>query len=142
MQQTCGQSGDPICSAVRSWLPNVNWAPLVASLITVALILTIALVLRNVTHRVIRRVTHRAAEGMMPERLRRNGTHADGHPVVLSERRRQRAETMGSVLSHLATIVIMGTAVLMVIGRLGIDIAPLLTSGRIIEYVMEQLQDV
>jgi small conductance mechanosensitive channel len=126
-QQTCGQQGDPICSAVRSWLPNENWAPLVASLITVVVIVLIALVVRNLTHRLIDRVTRRAAEGVMPERLRRTAGEG-GHPTVLTERRRQRAETMGSVLRHLASVIILGTAALMALGRLGIDIAPLLTS--------------
>jgi small conductance mechanosensitive channel len=128
MEQACAQSGDPICPAVKHLLPDSGWAPLVASLITIVVILLIALVLRNVAHRVIHRIARRAAEGMMPERLRRSAMAGGGHPAVVTERRRQRAQTMGSVLSHLATVVIMGTAVLMILGRLGIDIAPLLTS--------------
>ncbi|MFI6740752.1 mechanosensitive ion channel family protein [Nonomuraea sp. NPDC050451] len=107
---------------------NATWAPLVASLITIVLILVLAFVLRNVAHRLITRVVNRAATGgSLTSRFRKSAV-PDSIDALLHERRKQRAETMGSVLKHVASIVILGTAVLTVLDRLTIPIAPLLTS--------------
>ncbi|MFE3451515.1 mechanosensitive ion channel family protein [Nonomuraea sp. NPDC059194] len=116
------------CQGVRDFLPGGVWAPIVASIITIVLILLIAIVVRNLTHRLITRIVNRAASSAsITGRLRKS--HAtDGIDVLLHERRKQRAETMGSVLRHIASIVIIGTAVLTVLDRLTIPIAPLLTS--------------
>ncbi|MGW4963876.1 mechanosensitive ion channel family protein [Nonomuraea sp. NPDC004186] len=84
--------------------------------------------LRKVAHRVITRVVNRAATGgSITSRFRKNAV-PDSIDALLHERRKQRAETMGSVLKHVASIVILGTAVLTVLDRLTIPIAPLLTS--------------
>ncbi|MFG1705197.1 mechanosensitive ion channel family protein [Nonomuraea sp. M3C6] len=109
-------------------LDNAPWAPLVASAITVVLILVLGFVLRNVSHRLITRVVNRAATGGSITSRFRKDTATDGIDALLNERRKQRAETMGSVLKHVASIVILGTAVLTVLDRLTIPIAPLLTS--------------
>ncbi|WP_308250233.1 mechanosensitive ion channel family protein [Sphaerisporangium fuscum] len=106
-----------------------SWASPLAWLISLVLIVAIALVVRAVLHRVIDRVIRRAAEGVMPERLRmKMATPMDGTAAVLSERRRQRAETLGSVLSSLVSVIVFGTAALMILGRFGMDLAPVLTS--------------
>ena len=47
------------------------------------------------------------------------------------ERRRQRAEAIGSVLLSFATAAIFSIALLMVLGELGIELAPLLASAGI-----------
>ncbi|MFC4009209.1 mechanosensitive ion channel family protein [Nonomuraea purpurea] len=109
-------------------LNNWTWAPLVASAITVVLIIVLAFVVRGIAHRVITRVVNRAATGGSITSRFRKGAATDGIDVLLHERRKQRAETMGSVLKHIASIVILGTAVLTVLDRLTIPIAPLLTS--------------
>ncbi|MGN9845368.1 mechanosensitive ion channel family protein [Nonomuraea sp. H19] len=108
--------------------PNASWAPLVATAVTVVLILVMAFVLRKVAHRLITRVVNRAATGGSIASRFRKGAVTDGIDALLHERRKQRAETMGSVLKHVASIVILGTAVLTVLDRLTIPIAPLLTS--------------
>ncbi|WP_241564345.1 mechanosensitive ion channel family protein [Nonomuraea polychroma] len=107
---------------------NAPWAGLVSSAIVIVLIVVLAFVVRKVAHRLIARVVNRAATGgPLTSRFRR-GAATDGIDALLHERRKQRAETMGSVLKHVASIVIMGTAVLTVLDRLTIPIAPLLTS--------------
>ncbi|MEU4331127.1 mechanosensitive ion channel family protein [Nonomuraea dietziae] len=117
-----------VCNGLRDFLPGGAWAPIVASVVSIILIVVIAIVLRNVAHRVITRVVNRAASGTsITGRLRRTQA-TDGIDALLHERRKQRAETMGSVLRHIASIVIMGTAILTVLDRLTIPIAPLLTS--------------
>ena len=99
----------------------------------VVLTVLIALLLRRVINRMITRITLRMAEGTMPERLReRTRTVFDGSPVLVSERRRQRAETMGSVLRSIASILILGTAAVTVLGYLGLNLTPFLASASII----------
>ena len=128
VRTTCSGSNDVICPLVEGILPE-GWAPFAAWVITIVLILAGALILRKVVLRLIDRITRRAAQGVLPEKLRaRAGRQADAAQVLLTERRRQRAETIGSVLRHAATILIMGTAILMVLGRFGMNLAPLLTS--------------
>jgi small conductance mechanosensitive channel len=125
---TCTSSNDVICPLVEGILPK-GWAPFAAWLITIVLILAGAFVLRKLVLRLIERITRKAAQGVLPEKLRaRSGQQTDAAQVLLTERRRQRAETMGSVLRHVATVVIMGTAFLMVLARFGMNLAPLLTS--------------
>ncbi|MEU7896402.1 mechanosensitive ion channel family protein [Nonomuraea sp. NPDC049152] len=126
MAEVCGD--DPVCSTLAGYFQNAAWAPLVASIITIILILLIAVVVRNLSHRLITRVVNRAAASSSITGRLRKGRATDGLDVLLHERRKQRAETMGSVLRHVASIVIMGTAVLTVLDRLTIPIAPLLTS--------------
>ncbi|WP_246149470.1 mechanosensitive ion channel family protein [Nonomuraea turkmeniaca] len=107
---------------------DAPWAPLVSSAIVIVLIVVLAFVLRKIAHRVIGRVVTRAANGGSLMTRFRKGVATDGIDALLHERRKQRAETMGSVLKHVASIVILGTAVLTVLDRLTIPIAPLLTS--------------
>lgn len=128
MAGSCENDPAGICSTLVGMFQNATWAPLVASLITIVLILVLAIVLRKVAHRVITRVVNRAATGgSITSRFRKNAV-PDSIDALLHERRKQRAETMGSVLKHVASIVILGTAVLTVLDRLTIPIAPLLTS--------------
>ncbi|WP_240777505.1 mechanosensitive ion channel family protein [Nonomuraea basaltis] len=107
---------------------DTGWAPLVSSAIVIALIIVFAFVLRKIAHRVIGRVVNRAATGGSITSRFRRASATDGIDALLHERRKQRAETMGSVLQHVASIVILGTAILTVLDRLTIPIAPLLTS--------------
>ncbi|MEO3891821.1 mechanosensitive ion channel family protein [Nonomuraea sp. B5E05] len=107
---------------------NAVWAPMAASAIVIVLIVVLALVLRKIAHQMITRLVHRTAAKSSITRRFRRGAATDSIDALLRERRKQRAETMGSVLKHVASIVILGTAVLTVLDRLTIPIAPLLTS--------------
>jgi small conductance mechanosensitive channel len=112
----------------RAWLDT----PL-TKFVWIVFAFVIAMIVRRIAHRMIDKVTLRMAEGTMPERLReRTRTIFDGSPVLVSERRRQRAETMGSVLRSIASIVILGTALFTMLGELGLDLAPFLASASII----------
>jgi small-conductance mechanosensitive channel len=93
--------------------------------------LVIALIVKRIAHRMIDKVALQMAEGTMPDRFR-NRTVVNGSPVLVSERRRQRSETMGSVLRSIASIVILGTAAITILGELGLDLAPFLASASII----------
>lgn len=99
----------------------------------IILCVVIALLLRRVVNRTITRITLRMAEGTMSERIReRTRTIFDGSPVLVSERRRQRAETMGSVLRSIASIIIIGTASITVLGYIGLNLTPFLASASIL----------
>ncbi|MFC4062522.1 mechanosensitive ion channel family protein [Planomonospora corallina] len=128
--------GDVVCELLASVLPAEKWAPVIAGLITIAVIIVVAMVLRNIAHRLITRVVRRASAGgaSIAGRLRggRQTVQPEGLDAVAAERRRQRAETIGSVLRPVATIVILGTAALTVLERLSVPIAPLLASVSII----------
>ncbi len=134
MSGACGQDGGVICGLVQTVLP-ATWAPvvagLIAALIAIVLITVVALILRNMSHRLITRVVQRASSGKpsLAGRLRgKDAAPLDGLDAILAERRRQRAETMGSVLKHVASVIILGTAALTILERLTVPIAPLLTS--------------
>jgi small conductance mechanosensitive channel len=135
LTQACTNGEGVVCTILNASFPNgvYTWVPLVAGamdvVLIVAFILCIALLVKSLLHRLITRLTLRASESVLPERLRGMGTTSlDGTAAILTERRRQRAETMGSVLRSIASVVVLGTAALTITTRLGIPIAPLLTS--------------
>ncbi|SKB08498.1 mechanosensitive ion channel family protein [Aeromicrobium choanae] len=95
------------------------------------LIVLIAIVLRWLAHRFINRLTGRAAKGAVPGILAQSkaGVFLADLRNGSSERRRQRAETMGSLLRSIASGVIWSIAFVMVLGVFGLPIAPLLTGA-------------
>ncbi|WP_319019086.1 mechanosensitive ion channel family protein [Microbispora sitophila] len=139
--KACEKSEGVFCTVLNSAFPDREfpaWVQLVAGVVDVlvmlVLILAGALIIRNVVHRLITRLTMRASVGVLPERLRGKTvlSSTEAAVAIMTERRRARAETMGSVLRSLASVVILGTAALMVFAKLGVELAPLLTSVGII----------
>jgi small conductance mechanosensitive channel len=105
---------------------------LLAKPLRIVLIVVLALLARYLLHRFITRLALRTAEGAVPERLRRRTLAAQ--PVFdlpPTERRRQRAETMGSVLRSIVSFAVFTVAALMVLSELGLDVAPLIASAGI-----------
>ncbi|GLW10818.1 mechanosensitive ion channel protein MscS [Microtetraspora sp. NBRC 13810] len=123
---TCENDQGFVCPLLNGLFPGSldAWVPLIAGLTDLIVILALAFLLRGIGHRLISRIVNRAAETTLPLRKRR----LEGVDLLLTERRKQRAETMGSVLKHVASIIVLGTAALTVLDRLGIPITPLLTS--------------
>src|SRR5690606_6574197 len=100
----------------------------------ILLIVVLALLLRYFLHRMIRRLT-RARDGEKPgllrplrERLPASLQEAAG---LRSERRRQRAESRGSVLRSVTSATIFAVAVMLILGELGVNLAPLSASAGI-----------
>ena len=125
-----------MCKLVYGWTSN-DWLAqfsewLVAKPLTILLILLVALVARALLHRMIRHLAERAAGGTVPGVLQRGRASALLEASLLSERRRQRAETMGSVLRSVTTGVVFTIASVMILSELGIDIAPLIASAGIL----------
>ncbi len=102
----------------------------------ILLIVALALVARMVLNRVIKRVVSGAATGTVPVVLRplhdrTKGILLDATPL-LSERRRQRAETIGSVLRSIVSALILAVAGAMVLAELDFNLGPIIASAGIV----------
>ena len=98
----------------------------------IALIVVIAILVRWIARRLIDRLTRGTENGKVPavlRPLRERAPQALG-PLV-SERREQRARTIGSVLKSITTFVVFGVAFIQVLAELGYDVTPILTSAGI-----------
>ncbi len=111
-------------------------SPAVATAWHIALIVVLAVVVRLVVTRAIGRVIEEAVTGTVPVALRPlrgrgNGTVVDSAPL-LTERRKQRTKTIGSVLRSVTSIAVFGVATTMVLSELDFDLAPIIASAGIV----------
>ncbi|WP_326599022.1 mechanosensitive ion channel family protein [Streptomyces sp. NBC_01803] len=104
-----------------------NWEAWLASGLRVLLILGIAFTARFVVRRAITRLIAR----LNREDSDKRRSAALGGLLVNPERRRQRSETIGSVLRSTASVLVLGTAALMVLDELGVRLGPLMASAGI-----------
>ena len=127
----CAQVWD---STHLNWLADLtNWDWLVAKPFKILVILLIAFVIRILLHRMIRRLTSGNGSGKRPallRPLRERAPQASG--VMLSERRGQRAKTIGSVLTSIVSFVVWGIAFVLVLGEFGLDLTPIIASAGVI----------
>jgi small-conductance mechanosensitive channel len=139
MAANCSEGGS-LCEAVYNWTHNAwvaessNW--LIAKPARIALIILLALAARWLAHRFISRATTSSGPRRVPAILRPLRERAPGSLVaasrqLLSERRRQRAETIGSVVRSGVSALIFTIAVMEVLHELGLDLAPLIASAGI-----------
>ncbi|TQM80638.1 small conductance mechanosensitive channel [Saccharothrix saharensis] len=116
--------------AVEWW---VTHGPKIAEgALRIALTLIIAVVVRFLLRRLIDRMT-RGNGGRKPKLLkplRERAPQALG--ALVSERREQRAKTIGSVLKSFVTIIVFGVAFIQILTELGMNPAPILTSAGIL----------
>lgn len=105
-------------------------APLYILLVLMAAWLAQATVTRGV-----RRAIRRAASSAQRERLgvaKRAARTAELTDIMMNERREQRAEAIGQLLKSASQLLIWGTASLLVLTKLGVDVAPLLASAGVV----------
>lgn len=116
------------------WLAEGGYY-LLAKPIRIAIILVLALLARHVAHRVINRLVASVGEGRGPELLRplrdRMPPRLQTATLMRSERRRQRARALGSVLLSVASAVVFTVAAMLVLAELGMNLGPLLASAGI-----------
>ncbi|MEU7787622.1 mechanosensitive ion channel domain-containing protein [Amycolatopsis sp. NPDC049159] len=117
----------------NAWLAgSANW--LLTKPLKILMILVIAFVVRLLIRRMINRVTtFPRSGGKLPallRPLRERAPEVLGSAVI--ERRRQRAQTIGSVLKSMATFLVYGLAFILVLGELGLDLGPIIASAGII----------
>jgi small conductance mechanosensitive channel len=137
---SCAADATTLCARVweltgSPWLAG-NAGGLVETPARILLIAVVAVVTRLLLHRGIRRLTDRTATGSMPPlfrplRSRVTAARRDGGEQLLA-RRTQRAEAIGSVLRSFSSFVVLGIAVVLVLGELGIDLAPIVASAGVV----------
>ncbi|GAA2671471.1 MULTISPECIES: mechanosensitive ion channel family protein [Actinosynnema] len=118
--------------AVDWWVEN--GPKLAEGAIRITLTVLIAVIVRFLLRRLIDRLTlggngkDRKPRLLRP--LRERAPQALG--ALVSERREQRARTIGSVLKSVVTMVVFGVAFIQVLTELGMNVAPILTSAGIL----------
>lgn len=132
----CTRDADTWCAYVfqlthNEWLAaSADW--LVARPLRILLIVAVALVVRYLARRAIDRLTRVDGE-TTPAMLRPLKERA---PQVLgslvSERRAQRAKTLGSVLKSVVSFAVFSLAAILVLGELGINLGPVVASAGIV----------
>ncbi|HYN96396.1 MAG TPA: mechanosensitive ion channel family protein [Pilimelia sp.] len=117
-----------------AWLAEGSYYILVKPL-RIALIVLVAMLARFLLRRAIKRLVQTTSSTAMPtilrplrERIPAVTPDPDGY---VPERRRQRAEAIGSVLGSFVTAIVFSIATLLVLGELGFNLAPLLASAGI-----------
>ncbi|MDQ3157869.1 MAG: mechanosensitive ion channel family protein [Actinomycetota bacterium] len=97
-------------------------------------IIVVGLLFRWFVHHTIDRIVRRASEGSVPGVLAKSkvGEYLADLRPGMSERRKQRSMTMGSLLKSITTTFILAVAVLMILDQLKFNIAPLLASAGIV----------
>jgi small conductance mechanosensitive channel len=108
----------------------------------IAFVVVLALVIRAVLHRLIKRITDRASSTVLPA-FRRRTSAGNGEPreptdaaiqaqhALVDERRRQRIHALGSILRSAASVTIFFIASMVILGDLGINLAPILASASV-----------
>jgi len=105
--------------------------------IRVAVIILAAIILRAVLHRAINKLVRPVHVGEVPRILRPFKERAENSAFLastglLSERRTQRAATIGSVLRSTVSFVILVIAVLLVLSEVRVNLAPFIAGTSII----------
>jgi len=137
--EACGPTGEQslLCSTVFRITDDPDWAELAdrfSAPLRVLLILLVAYILVRISRRIIKRTVRRLETGDSESKLetfrRRTGLSLlDTSDQMPTARRVQRARTIGVVLRSIVTVVIWTIAILMALGELGVNLAPLLAGA-------------
>jgi len=104
--------------------------------IRIVVIVVIAVLVRWLVHRAITRAVRSTADSDVPVVLKplkeRIGADALESAGLVSERRRQRAETVGSLLRSVASLVIGVLALMLVFAEIGFQLGPFLAGAGIV----------
>jgi moderate conductance mechanosensitive channel len=129
----CGQNPGIACRLVWDVTHSVKAADLTTVyfagpaqlVIRIGYVVLIAVAIRLVAHRAIRKVTSSAA--------RNEGDGSDrSRTLLFRERRQQRAAALGAILSNAASVTIFGIAAVIIVGDMGLNLAPLLASTAVL----------
>jgi moderate conductance mechanosensitive channel len=105
-------------------LTRIYFAGPVQVALRILFVLLLALVVRAAAGRLIRRVAARAA-------LTQDNGNSRAHSL-LGERHQQRASALGSVLGNAASVTIFTIAAFIIVGDMGLNLAPVLASAGVI----------
>jgi small-conductance mechanosensitive channel len=115
------------------WLAQGSYYLLIKP-VRIVLIMVIALILRHVVIQLVKRLTKIGSESKAPDLLRplrERPERVQETAGLRTERRRQRAAALGSVLRSLASVSIFSVAFMLILGELGVNLAPLIASAGI-----------
>jgi small-conductance mechanosensitive channel len=120
-------------NGVRQWFDD-HGSGLATGGARVLVIVLVALLVRALLHRAINRLVRSAVDGRIPGALHglRDKARALESTVLTSERRRQRTETLGSVLRSIASASVGVIALAMVLGEIGLNLTPIVASAGIV----------
>lgn len=137
----CGATDNTWCELIygasgQAWLARTAGTVIDGALHTL-FIVAIAVTVRLICHRGINRIARGVGEGRTPGPLRPLRERAGGGAghnggAVPMERRRQRAASIGSLLRSASTLLIYGTAFMLVLDKFGVNIAPIIASAGVI----------
>ena len=124
--EACADLG-PFCNLLADWTGNEAFAETISWVlgtpVKIVIVTILALVLNRLARRGITKLSDRLGEATAETR-------------VVSERSRERAEqradTIGSLLRSLSTVVIFGIAVIMILATFGIAVIPAIASAGIL----------
>jgi small-conductance mechanosensitive channel len=110
---------------------------LIAKPVAVLVVLLAAFLIRALAHRSIDKLTRSSAEGRVPRILGPLADRAANSAFLessglLSERRRQRTETIGSLLKSSVSFLVFVTAFLVVLSVVGVDLLPFVAGTSLI----------
>jgi small-conductance mechanosensitive channel len=135
LTRVCGNPPASFCRHVLNVTDSESLAsasPLILHSLHVILIVLVAVVLRIIAGRLIRRIARTTADGRVNRQLSRLGDAVRLDVSAEAQARRSaRARTLGSVLGSLANAIIGTVAAVLVLGELGIDLAPIIASAGI-----------
>ncbi|WP_422785687.1 mechanosensitive ion channel family protein [Pseudonocardia spirodelae] len=138
----CVQDAGSWCATLYRWTSNDFLAQhadtLVDKTVAITVIVVVAVLFRWLAHRSIGRMVEGATNGRFTalvgraRRLRRADAAAPLLPDAGSQRRAQRARTIGSVLRSIVSAVVLLVAVMMVMNELGYPLGPLLAGAGVL----------
>jgi moderate conductance mechanosensitive channel len=134
---TCGPRGERswLCSTVFRVTNNERASEIVdafAKPLRIALILLVAWIVTQLVGRIIRRILATPPKRKDNNKEKKSPFGFIDTGGVASARRTQRTRTMADVLGRLANAVIWGIAILVVLGELGINLAPLIAGAGVL----------
>jgi small conductance mechanosensitive channel len=138
LDRVCGAEDEfnPICGAVLRATDNRFLASLAGNAVPALLKIVVILVVAFFIHRLLKRGIKRFTRGLATQTVQRFGKIstkvplADTTPMDMS-RAAMRTETMGAILNSIATFAVWAIAFLMILGAVGIQLAPLLAGAGI-----------
>jgi small conductance mechanosensitive channel len=137
-QPDCAKDAGTWCGQVwnvthNAWLAgSANW--LVAKPLHIGGVLLVAIIVRLMAHRLTDRLTvSKETDGnRRPTILRPLRERNSLAAFVVSERRTQRAKTIGSVLKSIISFVVWGLASVLILGDLGFNLTPIIASAGVV----------
>jgi small-conductance mechanosensitive channel len=131
----CADDAGSLCARFYEWTNNDFLArsadTIVSSSVQIVVILLVALIARHLLHRFINRVVDGATSSRLSRILGR-APRIRPAAAPASQRRAQRARTIGSVLRSLSSAIVLVIASIMILAEFDVALAPILASAGIV----------